>query len=336
MARINSPGRSLFLLLIILQLVGLGEATPRILPIKRPPLYHIAVCDQASKTVSVYPSFARWGEKSTWWRFTARPGPKQDNSWNSLSDVKIRRVGAHGWIALVAASGGKVGIINITKEKRKNALDDLMWQATPGGNPHAVERIPKNGMIVVAGSHPGELTFYVPLDPKNINNYKKLVHLKKISFPGAHGVLWDPNGGNGVDGGYLWALGDKCLRKFKVSGTGLETIIREEGRPFMLPRKKLGHDLQPDYTNPDILLLTDSDGANEFNTKTNKWKELARMRKLKSLVRTRAGEYIWVVGDKDELGTHVEFGYEVGKARRREGWKDAKFYKARVFLPPYE
>jgi hypothetical protein len=336
MAGLSGPARSLFVFLILFQLFAIGEASPRILPIVKPLIYHVAVCDQNSRSVSVYPSYARWEEKRVYWRFTALGTRVQDNSWNSLSDVKIRRVGAHGWIALVAASGGKVGIINITGKKRETTQDDLMWQATPGGNPHAIERIPNNGMIVVAGSQPGELIFYAPSDPKDINDYKKLVQIKRISFPGAHGVLWDPNGGNGVERGYLWALGDKCLRKFSVSGRGTKTVVREEGKPFMLPGKDLGHDLQPDYSNPDVLLLTDSDGAYEFNTKTNQWKELAKMRKLKSLVRTQRGEYIWVVGDKNELGTHVEFGYEVGKARHREGWKDAKFYKARVYLPAYE
>src|SRR5262249_46961020 len=114
--------------------------------------YHIAVVDQNSKTVRVFPRDAKdWSDKEVFWSFTADP-PFWNNDWINLDDIKFRKTAKHGWIAMVTASEGKAGIINVTKEKRKTTLDDVMWQATPGGNPHSIERIPSLGAIVVASS----------------------------------------------------------------------------------------------------------------------------------------------------------------------------------------
>ena len=302
--------------------------------------YHVAVCDQNSKTVRVFPRDSdTWNSDAIFWSFTADTSSWKfwDNSWNSLSDVTIRNTGAHGWIALVTASGGKVGIINITKEKRETSLDDLMWHATPGGNPHSIERIPRNGAIIVASSHAHGLTMYVPSDADDINNYDKL---EKSNFSydleGAHGVLWDPNGGDSPGEGFLWALGDKYLVKYAVKGKGKDTRLVPVGDPFALPRKGLGHDLQPDFTDPNVLLVTDTYGAYTFNTKTNKWKTLKEKRKLKSLVRHPSGEYMWITGSKDEMGQYVEFGDKVGSAKDKKGWDDARFYKARIYSTAFE
>ncbi|EEP81590.1 predicted protein [Uncinocarpus reesii 1704] len=294
--------------------------------------YHIAVVDQNSRTVRVFPRNAkRWNDDAIFWSFT--PGIF-NSKWNNLSGVKIRKVAKHGWIALVTASGGKAGILNITKEKRKVNLFDLMWQATPGDNPHAIEIVPRNGAIVVASSNPGKLSLYVPTS-KDIDDYSKIKHAEDYPLKGAHGVLWDPNGGKSVADGFLWVVGDDFLYKFKVTGSFQNTRLKQVGR-YNLPKGGLGHDLQPDYTNKQMLLMTDSYAAYSFNTKSGKFKVLKTMMKLKSLVRHPNGEYMWVTGDKHELGQYVRWGAKVGSQTDARGWSDAKFYKARIYNPNYE
>lgn len=250
--------------------------------------------------------------------------------WDNLSDVKIRKIATHGWIALVTASGGKAGIINITNEKRHVKLGDreVLWSATPGGNPHSIERIPHKGVIVTAGSKPGQLTLHVP-SSSNINNFSKIKKGRVYSFPGAHDVLWDPTGE------HLWAVGDKVLRQYKVVGKGTGTKL-DLVKSHKIPGNGLGHDLQPDYTDKHTLLLTDSYGAYSFNTETGKWKTLKKMKKLKSLVRTADGEYIWVEGDVNELGQTVDFGKKVGTLDASKGWDSARFYKARIYGTAFE
>ncbi|EER29126.1 hypothetical protein D8B26_000401 [Coccidioides posadasii str. Silveira] len=298
--------------------------------------YHVAVVDQNSKTVRVFPrNSKKWNKDAIFWSFTADTG-FFNRKWNNLSGVKIRKVAKHGWIALVTASGGKAGIVNITKEKRKVGLDDVMWQATPGDNPHSIEIIPKNGAIVVASSKPGKLSLYVPTS-KDVSDYSKIRHAKDYSLPGAHGVLWDPNGGKSVAAGNLWVLGDDFLYKYKVTGSYKNTRLKRVAK-YGLPKKGLGHDLQPDYSNKKTLLLTDSYAAYAFNTSTGKFKILKNMKRLKSLVRHRNGEYMWVRGykDKGEMGPYVRWGSSVGNQKDARGWSDARFYKARIYDPDYE
>jgi hypothetical protein len=59
---------------------------------------------------------------------------------------------------------------------------------------------------------------------------------------------------------------------------------------------------------------------------------------VKSIARHPSGEFVWVVGSKDtgEMGTHVSFGTKLGAATDEQGWKDARFYKARIFSADYE
>ncbi|KAK2746829.1 hypothetical protein FQN57_002871 [Myotisia sp. PD_48] len=314
---------------------GLGDESMQFDP--RAANYHVAAVDQNSKTVRVFPRNGKWNDDGIFWSFNAgSPSWTPKANWRNLSDVKFRKTGKHGWIALVTASEGNVGIINVTKEKRDNDLRQLMWTGYAGDNPHAIERIPYNGAIVAASSTPGKLTMWVPSDPDDINDYSKLRKSHTYDMDGAHGVLWDPRGSDTVADGRLWALGRRWLVKYKVVGKGLDTKLVQDGSKIEIHGKSLGHDLQPDYTNKDVLLVTDSDGAYAYNTKTNKWTVLQSAKKYKSLVRHPNGEYIWIIGDKNELGQYVRFGSKPGKVDDQRGWEDAKFYKARVYSTPFE
>jgi hypothetical protein len=123
----------------------------------------------------------------------------------------------------------------------------------------------------------------------------------------------------------------------KLVGYKWRTVeIRHDGH-------KMGHDLQPDYANKGRLLLTDSEGIYGYDVNADKLvigkdEELWGKNRVKSIARHPSGEFVWVVGSKDtgEMGTHVSFGTKLGAATDEQGWKDARFYKARIFSADYE
>jgi hypothetical protein len=306
--------------------------------------YHVAVVDQNVNEVRVFDRNAKaWDDDAIIWSFKGVdhwPG----HGWADLSDAKIRKTRDRDLIALVAASGGGVGIVDIKKEGEKaNSDDDLIWSAYPNGNPHAIERIPDNGSILAASSE-GTLHLYSPEDPDDIDDFRRYDKNNSWDFPGAHGILWDPRTKSTQEDGVLWVLGDGKLVGYKVKGKGMDTDldrwrtveIRHHGH-------KMGHDLQPDYANKGRLLLTDSEGVYGYDVNADKLvigedEELWGKNRVKSIARHPSGEFVWVVGSKDtgEMGTHVSFGTELGAATDEIGWKDARFYKARIFSPEYE
>jgi hypothetical protein len=151
-------------------------------------------------------------------------------------------------------SGGKAGIVNIDSEKHTEQ-NDLAWQATPGGNPHAIERVPGNGSVIVASSD-GKLTLYAP---SSVGNLGSLAKVQTVDYPGAHGVLWDPT--------YelLWVVGKNRFSHYAVMGSKRNTRLKFANH-FSLGSGNLGHDLQPDYTNKQKMLMTATKGVYELRT----------------------------------------------------------------------
>jgi hypothetical protein len=142
--------------------------------------YYVATTEQTKNKVLVFPKNKAFSDANVHWSFSPGGG-----AWSNLSDVKIRETAAQGWIALMAASGGKAGIVNIGSEKNTE-LNDVAWSATPGGNPHAIERVPGNGSVIVASSD-GKLTLYAP---SSVGGLGSLAKVQTVDYPGAHGVLW--------------------------------------------------------------------------------------------------------------------------------------------------
>src|SRR4051812_45099719 len=67
--------------------------------------YDVAVCEQYHNQIQIYSSSTTWGTPKWVWS----PG---GGGWSNLSDVKFRNTAAFGEVALVAASGGNVGIVD--------------------------------------------------------------------------------------------------------------------------------------------------------------------------------------------------------------------------------
>src|SRR5688572_654479 len=89
------------------------------------PNYYVATTEQTKNKILVFPKNKAFSDANVHWSFSPGGG-----AWANLSDVKVRETAAQGWIALMVASGGKAGIVNIGSEKHTEQ-NDLAWQATP-------------------------------------------------------------------------------------------------------------------------------------------------------------------------------------------------------------
>ncbi|HZE39536.1 MAG TPA: DUF6528 family protein [Stackebrandtia sp.] len=273
--------------------------------------YYVAVTEQVQNKVMIFARNSPWNDAHM-----ARSFSPGGGGWSNLSDVKFRNTTRYGAVGLVTASGGNVGVWNITDEKHQEH-NDLLWSASPGGNPHAIERIPNNGSVVTASSG-GYLTLYAP----GGSSMGSLAKVKTYDFAGAHGVLWDDIGK------LLWAVGRNQVRAFKVTGSGRGTRLADAGRHHSLPG--LGHDLQPDYHDHTKLLATDGRGVYQVDRATAATKQISGTNGVKSYCRHASGDSFWAIpnwGGHSNWRTNT-IGFSNGYKRTRSG---AGFYKARLF-----
>ena len=179
--------------------------------------YHLAVVDQNSKTVRIYDRRAkRWNDDAVIWSFTGKEPWFGTAWWADLSDVKIRKTQGRGRIALVCASGGAAGIVDIKRREHTDSDNDLIWQAYPDDNPHSIERIPHNGSIpsvytcdgvntlpplTVSGMPKGTETLVVLMDDPDIpetikasRGVQKIDHFGRYNIPADTAVIEDASG----------------------------------------------------------------------------------------------------------------------------------------------
>lgn len=282
--------------------------------------YYVATTEQTKNKVLVFPKNSAFSDANVHWSFSPGGG-----GWSNLSDVKIRNTEAQGWIALVAASGGKAGIVDITGEKHTE-LNDLKWNASPGGNPHAIERVPGNGSVIVASSE-GKLTLYAP---SSVANLASLRAVQTVNYAGAHGVLWDPT--------YelLWVVGQNRVSHYAVMGSGRNTRLKYAAH-FSLGSGNLGHDLQPDYTNKNKMLLTATKGVWELLTDGGNFRvrKISSETRVKSYVKHSSGEVVSIRGDNVEpkVWANKTVRFSASPDRTRTG---AQFYKARIWTTAFQ
>ncbi|MEV0649203.1 DUF6528 family protein [Phytomonospora sp. NPDC050363] len=286
-------------------------------------VYSVATTEQVQNKILVWDKDSAFTDANVQWSWSPGAG-----GWSNLSDVRFRSTASFGEVCLVAASGGNVGIVDKTTEQHQE-LNDLLWTGTPGGNPHAIERIPDIGAIVTASSSDGLLAggYLCVYGPTAVSNPSTLARVQTIAFKGAHGVLWDPTLK------HLWAVGDKMLRAYNVTGTYRNTRLVYAGKQVTL--SGLGHDLQPDYTDKGKLFVTDTYGAYRVDTATLTKETVLAEGSLKAWSRHSSGEDISVkadgVGAKTWGSPTVRFS--VGADRTRTG---AEFYKARIHTTAFE
>lgn len=282
--------------------------------------YYVGTTEQTQNKVMVFDKNKAFSDANRHWSFSPGGG-----AWANLSDVKFRATEAQGWIALVAASGGKAGIVNIGSEKNTE-LNDLSWSASPGGNPHAIERVPGNGSVIVASSD-GKLTVYAP---SSVASLGSLAKVQTIDYAGAHGVLWDPT--------YelLWVVGKNRFSHYAVTGSKRSTRLKYAAH-FSLGSGNLGHDLQPDYTNRQKMLITATKGVYELLTDggTFRSRQISTERSVKSYVKHSSGEVVSIKGDgtqpRDWANKTVRFSASADRTRT-----GAQFYKARIWTTAFQ
>jgi hypothetical protein len=239
--------------------------------------YQVAVCEQYENQVQIYPSTSAWSSSTLAWKFA----PGTANGWSNLSDAKFRGTAAFGEVALVTASGGKVGMVDVTGTT-STGTGDLLWSATPGNNPHAIERIPDIGAIVVATSG-GYLFVY---GPTAVSRPSTLALVQTIAYDGAHGVWWDDVYGR------LWAIGQGRATPFTVSGTYRATrLAAKEGYADI--GDHLGHSLDASYADSGILLGTHGAGVFAIDKKTHAVTSISATNSVKAYSRHSSGESFW-------------------------------------------
>lgn len=283
--------------------------------------YYVATAEQVKNKVLVFDKNKAFTDANIHWSFSPGGG-----GWANLSDVKVRNTAAQSWIALVVASGGKAGIVDIGGEKHTE-LNDLKWSASPGGNPHAIERVPGNGSVVVASSS-GHLTLYAPT---RVDNLGTLAKVQTVALPGAHGVLWDPTFK------LLWAVGDGVIRGYAVEGSNRGTRLKWYGAKAGLGSGNLGHDLQPDYGNSNRMWVTATHGVYRFDTDGGIFRttRASSETRVKSYVRHSSGEAVSIRADNTGARTwgSPTIRLSASPDRTRGG---AEFYKARIWTPDYQ
>lgn len=281
--------------------------------------YHVAVCEQGYNQVLIHPAAAQWSPANRLWKWQA----PATSDWKLLSDIKFRETTAFGWVALVTASYGRVGMVNMGDG------DELLWSAAPQGNPHAIERIPGISAVVTASTqasgrvnYPGFLTVY---GPTNSDDPSTLTRVQEIAYEGAHG-LW-------YDGNYLWALGTWSITKYQVTGSHLDTrLVKVWGYTFPDPKNPFnGHSLDTDYSDPAYLLLTSGGSVQRLDKSTGTRTTMKPSAGgVKSFSRAHSGESFWIqAGTSGWTSEFVEFFDSAGNtnATMRRGLLDGYGYK---------
>ncbi|WP_406055084.1 hypothetical protein OG462_05790 [Streptomyces sp. NBC_01077] len=292
--------------------------------------YDVLVTEQVKNKVMLFRAINLWTPENLGWEWAA-PGQTE---WARLGDARFRETDRFGWVCMVAAGGGKVGMVNFGDD------DALLWSATPGGNPHAVEYIRSHGVVVVASSSPvssalpyeGYLSVYAPTnadDPATLGSEP----VDRIEYTGAHGLWWD--------GSHLYALGTWTLAKYRITGS-LKGARLELVQKHVWATPFGGHSLDMDFTDSNNLVLN---GAQAIWTVDKANLALTNIRPqslgVKSFARAVDGESFWVqaidVTDPGKEGwwnEYVQFFDPTGKPSYRRGLDyygyEGRFYRARI------
>jgi len=252
------------------------------------------------------------------------------STYGGVAGIKVRDSEYWGERVILICSGTRASIVSY---KNKKMLLDLK---NGPGNSHSVELLP-NGVFVVAGSTGNEVRIY---------GAGKTTVSDKITFPSAHGVLWDPKYN------VLWIAGSNQLEAFRVTGTAQAPKLEPVENMKYRPNTSL-HDLAPVYGNPDALLLTGASGVTMFDKTTGKVSfdyTAGGYLKTQSYVPGvgnygDTNVYVFTTIREDTL-TYKEWGTDrvaifvpttgaMGRVLYRQAKTDA-YYKVRVWNPAYQ
>ncbi|GGY24798.1 hypothetical protein [Streptomyces omiyaensis] len=292
--------------------------------------YDVLLTEHVKNKVMLFRAFKEWTPANEGWSWQA----PATAAWARLNDARFRRTDRHGWVCVVAAGGGRVGMVNFGDD------DALLWSAAPGGNPHAVEYLGSHGAVVVASTstatgadeYPGYVTLYAPTDADDATT---LGLVQQFRFQDAHGLWWD--------GTHLFVLGKWTLAKYRLTGSLRTTrlaLVDEHKWTYEF----FGHSLDMDFTSPDRLVLTGGGAVWSVDKNTLALTEVRPASYgVKSFSRAADGESFWLQAINvkyPEYGTggywnnHVQFfdpALRTTETRGLVGYGyTAKFYRSRI------
>jgi hypothetical protein len=218
----------------------------------------IATTNQATEQIEVYdPAVFDWSTAAArkWtWKPTTANGYNATSEiplWFNPADVKLRNTNVFaGTSQVIVTAGGRLA--TIAAYPSGNKIWTMGYSASdPQVSIHAAELLP-NGNIALASAERNWIRVYSSSQP--VPNQGKF---DSFYLESAHGVLWDPSINR------LWVLGKlikptirHVLTALEIKGTPAQPdIVEDTTREAIIPGF-YGHDLYPDYDNPDTLFIT--------------------------------------------------------------------------------
>ncbi|MFE7464196.1 DUF6528 family protein [Streptomyces sp. NPDC057499] len=284
-----------------------------------PASYKVAITEQNKGRILVFDRTAQFTDANVKWSFSTGNAP----GWDHPFEIRFRDTKRYGAIALMTfgkPGEGRAGIVNVTGDAHLTRAD-LLWSARITTYPHSIERVPDAGTVVVAGTR-DRLHVFGP----SSSDLASLKEVQTLAFTKAHAVLWDD------ENGFLWVTGGTIVRTYRVNGTMRNARLEKYGPDITIAGN--GHDIQPDYSRPGTLLVSDSHHVYWLDKTTRKITKTLSLAYPKSYVRHSSGQAMWTTDpDPDDSrwgGPTVRFSE--GGDRTRPG---AEIYKARLYTTQF-
>ncbi len=219
--------------------------------------HYIAVTDQKNNRIVVYDVFRDWNDSAAvLWSWSPTTANKytsaQVKGFSNCTDAKLRVLPDGREVVLMCASGTLLTMVEYPSGKN-------LWAtlAPSGSNPHSIELLP-DGNIVAAESTGAKLQLFAASQGKTT--------AKDYAFPGAHGVLWDP------EYNLLWAVGDYQLRAYAYTGTTADPALELQYSVNL--SSNWGHDLSAYYGHKELLLISNGAQSVVYNKETRTFSTL--------------------------------------------------------------
>ncbi len=205
--------------------------------------HYVALCDQLNGRIILCDLAATdWNDdKAVVWEYDPQMG-KENLGW--IAGVKFRDCPYYGGKVMIYCYPDHARIVSMETKKT------LLETGYSGVNPHSVELLP-NGTLLVASTNDNWVGIYAPGATEPANT---------LTFPLAHGVLWDPTYQ------YVWIAGKQNLGAYRFNSSGTD-LYPVENRQYKTPKTSV-HDLAPVYGDTDSLFVTCASGIVKFNKKT--------------------------------------------------------------------
>ncbi|BBC97670.1 hypothetical protein [Streptomyces griseofuscus] len=295
------------------------DTSPETSSAAAPATYKVAITEQHTGRILLFDRNAQWTDANVRWSFSTGNA----TGWDHPFEIRFRDTQRYGMIALMTfgkPGEGRAAIVNVSSKAHLTRAD-VLWSARITTYPHCIERVPGTGTVVVAGSR-DRLHVFGP----SSSDPATLKEVQTLAFTKAHAVLWDDQNG------LLWVTGGTVIRSYHVTGTMRDARLVKQGADIAIAGN--GHDIQPDYSRPGTLLVSDSHHVYSLDKKTRKVTTLVKMAYPKSYVRHANGQSMWTTdtNEDDSAWGGPTVHFSAGGDRTRAG---AQIYKARLYTTQF-